>query len=217
LRAILFVGPSLEKSDLPRLPIELLDIRPPVKRGDVPQAIHDGYSIIGIIDGVFSQDVAVSPKEVWQALKVGATVIGGASMGALRAVELNVYGAIGVGHVYEWFRSNRLSRDDDVAVVYTESDSAYIVQTTPMVNVIWVVERARDRELVSPSLANLILASARRLDWRHRTWPGVLADPEISHSLPADFLAFATDPQNNLKRLDALAVAQRVIQYIYES
>jgi hypothetical protein len=44
---------------------------------------------------------AVGHREIISALKAGVCVVGGSSMGALRASELDSYGMIGVGRIYE--------------------------------------------------------------------------------------------------------------------
>ena len=66
---------------------------PPVKRGDLTAV--DEYEVIVILDGEFGQHDSVSPKEILAVLEKGKTVIGAASMGALRASELDRCGMIG--------------------------------------------------------------------------------------------------------------------------
>ena len=63
--------------------------------------------MIAIIDGVFHKEPAVSHKEILEAIKKGVTVVGGASMGALRASELDDFGMIGVGRVYHDYSNGR--------------------------------------------------------------------------------------------------------------
>ncbi len=82
---------------------------PSIKRGDAVKAFEKGASIIGVIDGVSFQDVAVSPRELLHLLDRGAIIVGGGSIGALRAAELDVYGMIGVGEIYS---------DDEVALIF---------------------------------------------------------------------------------------------------
>ncbi len=48
----------------------------------------------------------------------GVTVVGGCSMGALRASELDTYGMIGVGRIYRWYRDGVAESDDEVAVTF---------------------------------------------------------------------------------------------------
>lgn len=74
-----------------------------LKRGDLENAADD-HDVIVILDGEFGQSRSVSPKEILGVLDGGKTVVGAASMGALRASELDRYGMIGVGWVYDYFR-----------------------------------------------------------------------------------------------------------------
>ena len=52
---------------------------------------------IGIIDGVFLDVASVWHREILWALSQGVHVFGAASMGALRAAELDGFGMRGVG------------------------------------------------------------------------------------------------------------------------
>ena len=94
-KIIIFLGLSIFEEEAKTI-IDA-EFRPPVRRGDVLKAINDGAEIIGIIDGVFHQSPAVAHKEIMKALDKGITVVGGCSMGALRASELDDLGMIGVG------------------------------------------------------------------------------------------------------------------------
>ena len=76
--------------------------------------------------------MSVSPKEILAVLGSGKTVIGAASMGALRASELDRYGMIGVGWVYDRFRTSAVRNDADVALVYSPFD--FKPMTVPMVD-----------------------------------------------------------------------------------
>ena len=113
---VIFLGLSIQEEEAKT--IVDADFRPPVGRGDILKAINDGADLIGIIDGVFHQTPAVSHKEIMKALDLGIPVVGGCSMGALRASELDDLGMIGVGYVYKQYRSGAITSDDDVAVAF---------------------------------------------------------------------------------------------------
>jgi hypothetical protein len=113
-RIVVFIGPSLNLNDARK--ILDADFHPPVARDDISALLNDPPDIIGIIDGVFHQKPAVSHREILQALKAGVTVIGGSSMGALRAAELDYAGMIGIGTVYQKYRDGKIESDDDVAI-----------------------------------------------------------------------------------------------------
>ena len=100
MRPVVFLGPSLPRSEADR--ILASDLRPPVKRGDLP-ALDDEVDVIGIIDGVFMGEAAVGHREIIDKLKSGVKVYGSSSMGALRAAELQDFGMIGVGTIFDQY------------------------------------------------------------------------------------------------------------------
>ena len=66
--------------------------------------------MIGLVDGRYEDIAAVWHKEILYAIEQGALVFGAASMGALRAAECADFGMIGVGAVFERYRSGELDR-----------------------------------------------------------------------------------------------------------
>jgi len=50
--------------------------------------LPDGVEVVGIVDGVILSDAAVGHREILSIVKEGIKVVGGGSMGALRAAEL---------------------------------------------------------------------------------------------------------------------------------
>ena len=112
---VVYLGPSLAVDAAEqRLPARYL---PPICRGDLA-LLPEEVRYVGIIDGEFFQRLAVSPKEVLAVLRRGVKVFGASSMGALRAVETERFGTVGVGAVFAMFRDGVLDGDDEVALVY---------------------------------------------------------------------------------------------------
>jgi hypothetical protein len=99
------------------------EIHRPIQRGDIAQAMRDGVHVVGIIDGEFQQARAVSPSELMDALRSGMRVYGSSSIGALRAVELERYGMIGVGAVFDLVKEMFGFRDDFVATTFASEGS----------------------------------------------------------------------------------------------
>ena len=90
MNILIFVGPSLPLSEAQR---ELDAIfLPPVSQGDIYRATLERPIAIGIIDGFFENVPAVWHKEILYALQQRIHVFGSASMGALRAAELEAFG-----------------------------------------------------------------------------------------------------------------------------
>lgn len=200
------MGPSLTDADRAAIDRDVFDVHPPIRRGELAEALQNGYRTIAIIDGEFYQSLAVSPKEILIALRDDAAIIGGASMGALRAAEMDTYGMQGAGKVYEWYRKGVVFRDDDVALLYGSADTgSYQPITVPMVNVRWLIEELKRQDVMTGQLRRRISMAARSISWRQRTWPAICAKAGIDAST-AGLDRWTRDPAHDRKRLDALEV-----------
>jgi hypothetical protein len=129
-KPIIFVGPSLSHQKARK--IFDADYRAPAKKGDLlmlsstvfdmPRNEPNSTIYVGLIDGLFLQDYPPTPIEVYQLLaNKKFRVIGGASLGALRAMELERFGMIGIGKVFELFKYGATDEDDEVAVTFYPS------------------------------------------------------------------------------------------------
>ena len=104
-----FVGPTLAVSDA-RAELDAVYL-PPVTAGDVHRLWRLRPRAIGIIDGFFEHAPAVWHKEILWIMEQGVHVFGSAGMGALRAVELEMFGMRGVDwreSAERWSRRPRL-------------------------------------------------------------------------------------------------------------
>ena len=202
--AVLYIGPSLRLGDLDGLDPRI-ELRPPIRRGDLPDAVAAGHDTFCIVDGEFYQTLAVSPKEILAALQAGCRVIGAASMGALRAAELAPYGMGGIGQIYQWFSTGEVFRDDDVAVSYAHDEGDFRLLTVPMVNVRWVLRHARSEGWLDPGTCRRISTVARRIYWEDRSWRRVISQAGLSHPETEVLLDYVSDPGHDLKRIDAIA------------
>jgi hypothetical protein len=117
-RLAIFSGPSLYGVEFPRLE-SLESWFPPVGHNDISSLVErGGFTHIVLIDGVFHQRLSVWHKELLLALGKGIKVIGASSMGALRAAELDRYGAVGIGKIYQAYKSGRVTSDAWVAMSF---------------------------------------------------------------------------------------------------
>lgn len=146
---VIFVGPTLRTAQvLARLPDAV--VRPPARQGDVLRVVRDeGAGVIGLIDGAFLDVPAVWHREILWALERGVRVVGAASMGALRAAELHVFGMEGVGVVFEAYRDGVLpgwdgafEDDDEVAVVHAPDALGHAALSDAMVDIRVTLARA---------------------------------------------------------------------------
>jgi TfuA protein len=197
-RTVIFAGPSLHGVDVPAYP--------PVRAGDL-RALPDvarGDWTITIIDGEFRQSLAVPLTEIRDVLAAGNRVVGGSSMGALRAVECAPLGMEGVGWIFEGYRDGRLWSDAEVALTY-DSDS-YEPLTVPMVNLRWLsclLGAADDAE------TDAFLAQAAAIPFRYRDVA------TLREFAPTHWLAELCDerrPAWDRKQADARAVIEALDQ-----
>jgi TfuA protein len=214
-RAAVFVGPGLTDRDYDEIDTRLVDLHPPIRRGDVEQAMKAGYQVIAIIDGEFFHTLAVSPKEILVALRDRRRILGGSSMGALRAAEMDVYGMQGVGTIYHWFRNGTVTRDDDVALMFGSlDDRSYRTTTVPMVNVMWAVREFKRLEVMDAASRRRLSVAARRIHWADRTWTRVCDEAGLNDAERETIRVWSRDPDNDLKRIDSKLVVERATALI---
>ena len=202
-----FLGPSLPLVEAQsRL---RANYYPPVEMGDIYRLLASGVETIAIIDGVFHQSTPVWQREILTALEEGIQVVGGGSMGALRAAELARYGMQGVGTVFEWYRDGVIDGDDEVALLHLDATFGYRALSEALVNMRFNLERARRRGLVSSAECAQLLCTAKDLCFSQRTWRALLQSPPGA-ALPDDrrecLAAFIAQELRDLKQRDALQV-----------
>lgn len=117
VRTLIYVGPSLYGHEIEPWPDEMF--LPPACQGDILfDLLGYGPERIVLIDGEFNQSIPVWVKEILYALADGVHFIGAASMGALRAAETWRYGAVGIGKIFEQYKSGEVEDDSYVAMTY---------------------------------------------------------------------------------------------------
>jgi TfuA protein len=140
---------------------------PPIKRGDL-QELPSTIKTVGIIDGVFHQSLAVSPKEVMALLDRGMQVYGAASIGALRAAEMHMYGMNGVGAIFEMYRDREIDADDEVAVAYDPSTDRALSE--PLVNMRLALRIAVKEGVISADEAGNIICELKQIYFPLRSY-----------------------------------------------
>ncbi len=200
---ILFAGPSLP--DAANLCGEAITLRPPASHGDVLAAVRAGATAIGLIDGNFEHVAPVWHKEILHALDCGVAVFGAASMGALRAVECDSFGMVGIGRIYEDYASGHRVDDADVALLHGPAELGYPALSLPLVNIDATLDRLEASQAIDKSYISRFRDGARSLFYKDRTWSSVLerAGIEKDHKALLQLLHATTV---NQKREDALAL-----------
>ncbi len=138
MKTCIFIGPSLGDIVIP----DNVSVYPPAAMGAIFNATNAGYEIIALVDGIFGNVPAVWHKEILYAISKGCVVIGGSSMGAIRASELDIYGMIGIGIAYRLFRRG-LTDDDEVCLAHAPEALNYMPISEPMINVRYTARRMK--------------------------------------------------------------------------
>ncbi|MBL8590801.1 MAG: TfuA-like protein [Methylobacteriaceae bacterium] len=141
---VAFVGPSLwgEIEHGSFAPAPSVIIRPPAAQGDIFAAVKDGATVIGLIDGLYENVAAPWHKEILFALQSGVAILGGASLGALRAAECAAFGMIGVGRIFDDYAKERRIDDSDVAQIHSPTELGSFPLSAALVNVDATIDRA---------------------------------------------------------------------------
>ena len=168
-RVVVFVGPSLDLRQVDAfLPGAI--VLPPICQGQLFSAV-DRYrpAAVAVIDGEFGQSLSVWHKEILFVLSRGIRVFGASSMGALRAAECDVYGMVGVGQIYEWYRDGVLIDDDEVALLHASEDDAWRNLSWPMVNVRATVHELQAAGTLDDASADMVLRASKSIYFGSRT------------------------------------------------
>ncbi|AMK14868.1 TfuA-related McrA-glycine thioamidation protein [Methanobrevibacter olleyae] len=179
------------------------DFKPPVKRGDILKAIAEKPDIIGIIDGVFHHSPAVAHKEIMKALDKGITVVGGSSMGALRASELDDLGMVGIGYVYRQYKSGAITSDDDVALSFDPERN--ITLSEALVNIDYKLNLAADKEIITEEEKDNIHNIAKDIYYPKRSYQNIFSKVEMEDEKKTKLIEFLLK-EKDIKYLDAIEV-----------
>jgi TfuA protein len=203
---VVFIGPSLPSDDAKK--ILIADYHPPVARGDITTLLRDPPHIIGIIDGVFHQQPAVSHREILQALEAGVIVVGGASMGALRGAELDREGMKGIGTVYQYYKDGIIESDDDVAIVF--DPETYEQLSDPLVSMRYNFQMAEHDGLISHEDFLTLYNTAKAIFYPQRTYSKVFLESGLDQTKIDSLQSFLNHKGLDIKTEDAKAVLEYI-------
>jgi TfuA protein len=223
-RPIIFIGPSLNHDKARK--IFQADYRAPAKKGDLMMLLTSyGNSIeepnstnfVGLVDGLFLQDYPPTPIEVYQLLSnKNFHVVGGASIGALRAIELEKFGMVGIGKIFELFRNGATDADDEVAVTFQQGAGGDI-QSEAMIDIRFNLFVACRKQIITDRVKRAIAKTAKSIYFPYRNYTHVLEQtrldfPELSTQLDS-FSAYINENRLSLKEHDAI----KVVEYIKDA
>ncbi len=214
---VIFTGNSITHEEAKK--ILKANYQPPVRRFQLEKFVQQGYKFIGIIDGIFFDRAAVGHREILSALNAGVKVVGGASMGALRASELDTHGMIGVGKVYEWYRDGVIESDDEVAV--STNPDTFEPISIPLVNMRETLKAAFISGVISEKEHNDLLELAIETYYPDRSYLGLVKEGVKKGLIPEEkkklILDFCKDNQVDVKKEDAILVLETIKKLIDET
>jgi hypothetical protein len=193
--------------------IPSLIVHPPAKRGDLRNLVIDGPpdSSIALIDGEFHQQLSVSHRESLNALASGWKVVGAASIGALRSVELRESGMIGVGWVYRYYCRRMLTVEDEVCVIF--DPDTYNPLSDALVNIRYALAKLVQSGRVSVQLARDAIGFQRQQHFSRRSFRAVAAwFAERSERGVAEAVLWASahPALRSIKALDSIELLSQV-------
>ena len=211
---VVFVGPSLDPEKA-RTILEA-DYRPPAKKGDLIKLImslDEKETVVGLVDGYFLLDYPPTPIEVYQLIvRPNTVVIGSSSIGALRAVELEKFGMIGIGKIFQLFKHGKLDADDEVAVTF--SQDLYRLQSEAMVDIRYNLYLSLKRGFVDKETKDAIAKVAKSIYFPYRTYQNIIEEtirnyPQLENSARR-FEAYILRNRKSLKERDALKLIEHI-------
>ncbi len=207
MRIVVFSGPTLPATEIAAaLPCTVL---PPAAQGDVWRAVQRHRpDAIGLIDCTFRNMRAVWHREILWALSQGIHVFGAASMGALRAAELDRYGMRGVGRIYAAYRDGAwpgypepFEDDDEVAVQHAPAELGYAPLSDAMVDLRETLRYAEDAGVIDEAARMRLTSEMKALyfpDRSLRALEAAAGRPLRDHAVPC-------------KRQDAMALLHALV------
>ena len=202
---VVFLGPTLSHDDAR----DVLDAeyRPPAAHGDVLRVALRRPKAIGLVDGVFERVPAVWHKEILFALSEGVHVYGAASMGALRAAELDAFGMRGVGTVYRAYADGVLEDDDEVAVAHAGTEHGFRALSDAMVDVRATLAAAVGAGVIHEGTADGLVARIKSTFYAERALVAALDRADEEHEL---LRAWLPGGRVERKREDALELLRAI-------
>jgi TfuA protein len=211
-KPIIFLGPSMSNEKAKA--IFNADYKPPAKKGDLLRlGLSSDISVVGLVDGMFLQDYPPTPIEVYQLVaKKNVMVVGAASLGALRAVELERFGMIGIGKIFDLYRKGKVTADDEVAVTFEEG--SYRLQSEAMIDIRFNLFLAEKRGIVDKHARKILTRVAKKFYFPLRNYNEILDysvenSPEYSSQFEL-FRSYIASNRISLKELDAI----KLIEYV---
>lgn len=220
-KPVIFLGPSLSHEKARKIFADA-DYRPPAKKGDFLRLAADptGVKLVGFVDGVFLQDYPPTPIEVYQlARKEGVLLAGAASLGALRAVELEKFGMVGIGRIFQLYKTGKVNADDEVAVTFAP-EGDYLLQSEAMIDIRYNLYLAHKKGVIGKKTKSALTHVAKRIYFPHRNYANIIEEargryPALAGEVDS-FGSYIASNRKSLKEMDAMMLV-KFLKERYES
>lgn len=163
-----YLGPSLDKKTAQHL-LPDAQYHPPIKCGDLIRLLRLSPRRVMIIDGFYESVPAAWHKEILLTMQLGVEVIGAASLGALRAAELHLFGMHGIGQIYQDFKTGILTDDDEVAVLHRDRQGDFLPINDAMVNIRSTCQEALKQNIISIEMHDRLLHLSKTQFYPYRS------------------------------------------------
>ena len=142
-----------------------------------------------------------------KALDKGITVVGGSSMGALRASELDDLGMIGIGYVYKAYRFGEITSDDDVALSFDPVNQVPLSEA--LVNVDYKLNLATKEGIITKEEKEYIHNIAKEIYYPKRSYQNIFSKVEMEDKKKTKLIDFILK-EKDIKYLDAIEVLEYI-------
>lgn len=200
-RLVVYAGPTLPRTEILRI-APAAEVHPPIEWGSLGLAQLRAGDVVVVIDGYYRDRPSVRHKELLHVLRAGVTVLGAASMGAMRAAELSDFGMLGVGTVYQLYKDGEIWGDDEVAVKHSPETRRYEAESIALVSLRHGCQLAVADGVATASAANELVSAAREIVFYDRTWP-ILAAAVSGQPGPEALLRYCRGQAVDIKARDA--------------
>jgi TfuA protein len=206
-KPIVYLGPTLSREEATK--ILDADYRDPAKKGDFLMLSRDTdeKKYVGFVDGVFLHDYPPSPIEVYHlATRKNIELIGAASLGALRAVELEKFGMKGIGKIFQLYKNGIINADDEVAVTFVRENN--ILQSEAMIDIRFNLFLAYKKGIITNQTKRRFAKIAKDIYFPFRNYEDIIKltqqqFPSINNELES-FRRYILKNRDSLKARDAI-------------
>lgn len=212
MNCVIFTGPTLSGEEARNI-VEATYL-PPAKQGDIMAAIFTYRpDVIGIVDGCNDDELPVWHKEILFALDNDIRVYGSGGIGALRAIETERFGMIGVGAIFHRLKTQLVSSDDAVMSVYEERDGKFCRISEPLVNIEATFASAVQVGIIDQACSDHLMQVSQELYYKDRNFSRIFQHAEQSGFSYKKIEALSTYCRQNyrdLQKEDALMLLEAI-------